>query len=56
VQFLPPPLKRVVTRDGRRVEEAIPYGEYRYLRWHLPQLAARQSVTFTARVRVVSEP
>ena len=52
-RFAAPPLKRVVTREGRRVEELVPYREYRYLRWHVPQLEANRSVTFTARVRVV---
>ena len=49
------PLKRTVTRDGRAVEEPVPWREYRYLRWHVGQLAARQSVAFSARVRVVDE-
>jgi hypothetical protein len=45
-----------VLRDGRSVEEPVPYREYRYLRWHVAQLDARQSVTFSARVRVVNDP
>ena len=55
-QFAPLPLKRSVTRDGRRVEEPVPFGEYRYLRWHVPQLDAKKSVSFSARVRVVEGP
>lgn len=54
-QFAAPPLKRTVTRDGRAVEELVPYREYRYLRWSVAQLDARQSVSFSARVRVVND-
>jgi uncharacterized repeat protein (TIGR01451 family) len=50
------PLKRRVSRDGRAVEEAVPLRDYRALRWQVASLAARQSVTFTARVRVVDDP
>jgi len=52
-EFAPLPLKRSVTRDGRRVDESIPYREYRYLRWQVPRLEAKKSVTVSARVRVV---
>lgn len=55
-RFEAPPLKRSVTRDGRRVEEEVPLREYRYLRWQVPQLAPREAVAFTARVRVVEAP
>ena len=51
--FAAPPLTRTVTREGRRIEEPVPYSEYRYLRWHVPQLGANKSVSFSARVRVV---
>ena len=53
-QFAAPPLKRSVVREGRATEEPVPYSEYRYLRWHVPQLDARKSVTFSARVKVVN--
>jgi uncharacterized repeat protein (TIGR01451 family) len=47
------PLKRTVVRDGRAVEEIVPYRDYRYLRWYPGALGAEMSVTFTARVKVV---
>jgi uncharacterized repeat protein (TIGR01451 family) len=47
------PLKRKVVRDGREVEEPVPYREYRYLRWFPGELGGEKSMTFTARVRVV---
>jgi len=47
------PLKRKVQRNGHDVEEAIPLGEYRYLRWLAPELGANKSLTFVARVRVI---
>lgn len=53
-QFAAPPLKRTVTREGRSVEEPVPYREYRYLRWQVAQLEPRKSVSFSARVRVVN--
>lgn len=49
------PLKRTVTRNGARVEEQVPFREYRYLRWFPGELGADQVVTFTARVRVVDD-
>jgi len=47
------PLKRKVLRDGREVEEQVPFREYRYLRWYPGELGGEKSMTFTARVRVV---
>lgn len=49
------PLKRMVERDGRRIEEPVPYREYRYLRWHAGELAGGKSAAFTARVRVIDD-
>jgi uncharacterized repeat protein (TIGR01451 family) len=51
-QFAAPPLKREVKRDGRTVIETIPPAEYRFLRWSLGDLAAGQSVTVSARMRL----
>lgn len=53
--FADMPLIRKVARDGRMVDEAVPYREYRALRWNTGDLGANQAVTFTARVRVLSE-
>lgn len=49
------PLKRTVQRDGRPVEEAVPWREYRALRWTAGELGAEKSATFTARVRVTDD-
>jgi uncharacterized repeat protein (TIGR01451 family) len=40
------------TADGREVIREIPASEYRFLRWTVGTLAAKQSRTVTARVRV----
>jgi uncharacterized repeat protein (TIGR01451 family) len=52
-EFNPVPLKRKVRRDGREMEEAVPFREYRALRWHTPELKAGQSLSYSARVRVL---
>ena len=46
------PLKRTVKRNGVEVEETVPVGEYRFLRWYPGDLAGEKAVTYTARVRV----
>lgn len=50
--FAAPPLKRDVVRNGKHVSETVPPAEYRFLRWHLGDLAAGQSVTVGARMRL----
>ncbi|MGZ5048211.1 MAG: hypothetical protein ACXWF0_13370 [Usitatibacter sp.] len=52
-EFAAPPLKRKVVRDGREVDEPVPFREYRYLRWPPVHLGAQMSVSFSARVRVL---
>lgn len=47
------PLKRKVSRDGREIEEAVPFREYRALRWWMPELKGGQSIKFSARVKVL---
>ncbi len=49
------PLKRMVVRAGQQVEELVPYGEYRALRWLAGELPGGKSVSFTARVRVLDD-
>lgn len=49
------PLKRTVTRDGKPVEEPVPYREYRTLRWSAGELGGGKSASFTARVRVIDD-
>jgi uncharacterized repeat protein (TIGR01451 family) len=53
--FAAMPLVRKAVRDGKTVEERIPYREYHYLRWSSPEIAAGQSARFTARVRVLDD-
>lgn len=52
-EFNAVPLKRKVRRDGRQLEEAVPLRDYRALRWWAPQLKAGQSLTYSARVKVL---
>lgn len=49
------PLKRTVVRAGQQVEEQVPYGEYRALRWLAGELPGGKTVSFTARVRVLDD-
>ena len=55
VTYAAMPLKRKAVRDGKAIEETVPAREYRYLRWSAAQVAGEQSVTFTARVRVLDD-
>jgi len=52
-EFAAMPLKRKVKRDGREVEESVPLHDYRYLRWSIAELRGGESMTFSARVRVL---
>jgi uncharacterized repeat protein (TIGR01451 family) len=47
------PLERKTQRAGREMVEAVPHREYRYLRWYPGELGPGQSVTFSARVKVL---
>jgi uncharacterized repeat protein (TIGR01451 family) len=49
------PLKRTVTRNGKQVEEQVPYREYRALRWLAGELGGGKSATFSARVKVADD-
>lgn len=52
-RFAPVPLTRKVrTADGREVVREIPASEYRWLRWTLGTLDAREAREVVARVRV----
>lgn len=53
--FEPVPLKRKVRRGAAEVEETVPLGEYRSLRWYPGELAPGRSITFKARVRVLDD-
>jgi uncharacterized repeat protein (TIGR01451 family) len=51
--FAAEPLMRKVKRpDGTEALEAVPYAEYRGLRWQIGSLKPQQSMTVSARVRV----
>ena len=51
--FAPVPLvRRTRAADGREVVRGVPLSEYRALRWSLGTLAARESRTVRARMRV----
>jgi uncharacterized repeat protein (TIGR01451 family) len=52
-QFAAEPLMRkVVLPDGTNVTHAVPYAEYRFVRWNLEQLAPGASVEVSLRARV----
>lgn len=54
--YAPAPLtNRVVNNYGRLVEIVIPYEEYRFIRWSIPQLRPRQAITVKARVKVLAD-
>jgi hypothetical protein len=51
--FEPVPLqRRVRLANGREVTRDVPAAEYRFLRWSLGTLGARETRTVAARVRV----
>jgi len=52
--FAPVPLKREVVREGKKVTEAVPASEYRFLRWDLGDLPPGQAVTVKSRMRLNS--
>lgn len=54
-EFLVPPLKRRVKRNGVDVEEQVPLRDYRSLRWYPGVLDGGKAVTYTARVRVIDD-
>ena len=47
------PLKRMVKKpDGKLEEQLVPLAEYRALKWKLAELAEKNKVEVSARVRV----
>jgi hypothetical protein len=47
------PLKKMVRdTNGKLEERAVPYAEYRYLRWYFESLKPRERVSVKARVKV----
>jgi uncharacterized repeat protein (TIGR01451 family) len=53
--FEPMPIKRKVRRGAAEVDETVPVGEYRYLRWYPGELGPGKSIAFKARVRVLDD-
>jgi len=53
--FAAMPLKRVIERGGVKIEEPVPYREYRALRWSAGVLGSGKSADFVARVRVIED-
>lgn len=48
------PITRMVTlQNGEQQERDVPFEEYRWLQWTVPQLQAQGSVTLRARVKVI---
>lgn len=53
--FYPFPLKRTVKQaDGTEQEELVPASEYVALRWKIPTLTPRNTITVRARVRLAT--
>jgi len=53
--FAAMPLMRKVVRDGKSVEEEVPYREYRFLRWFPGELGGDKTASFAARVKVLAD-
>ena len=55
-EFSSLPLKRKLKQtNGVEVEQLIPIGEYRYLRWYPGDLAPGKSLVFSARFKVAND-
>lgn len=50
--YAPVPLQREFIRDGKKVTEAVPATEYRFLRWDLGDLPPGQAATVKSRMRL----
>ena len=53
--FAPMPLTRVVKTENGEQVKLVPLSEYRFLRWHLGDLAPGARASVSARVRLSSE-
>lgn len=51
-----PLVQKVRQPNGIEVEQPVPLGQYRYLRWYPGELAAEKSMTVTARFKVADAP
>ena len=51
-----PLVQKVRQSNGVEVEQPVPLGQYRYLRWYPGELAAEKSMTVTARFKVANAP
>jgi len=50
--YAPVPLQREAIREGKKVTEAVPASEYRFLRWDLGDLPPGQEATVKSRMRL----
>lgn len=51
------PLVQIVRQsNGVEVEQPVPLGQYRYLRWYPGEIAAEKSMTVSARFKVANTP
>lgn len=51
-----PLVQKVRQSNGVEVEQPVPLGQYRYLRWYPGELAADRSMTFVARFKLSDTP
>ena len=51
-----PLVQTVRQSNGAEVEQPVPLGQYRYLRWYPGEIAAGKSMTVTARFKVADTP
>ena len=56
-RFSPMPITRKVRQpNGVEVEQTVPLGEYRYLRWYPGDLSSGKPMSFSARFKVANTP
>jgi len=56
-EYAPVPLKKKVTLPSGQTEmRAVPYEEYRFMRWELKKLSPAESTTVVMRVRISTAP
>ena len=56
-EYAPVPLKKKVTLPSGQTEmRAVPYEEYRFMRWELKKLSPAESATVSMRVKISTAP
>lgn len=51
-----PLVQKVRQSNGVEIEQPVPLGQYRYLRWYPGEIAAEKSISVTARFKVANTP